>query len=93
MATDDFQTLLIQNSSPDMVPVSVKGQLAHTVYTEKGFRTPGDFITASSPGGHTMLNTVIVKFIAEEEKLPADFISSVLPIGSKEYYTVQAGLR
>ena len=93
MATDDFQTLLVQNGSPDMVPVSVKGKLAHTVYTEKGFRTPGDFITASSPGGHTMLNTVIVKFIPEEENLPADFISSVLPIGSKEYYDVQAGLR
>ena len=38
-----------------------------------------------------MLNTVVVKFIDEGEKLPADFINSMLPNGSKEYYAVQDG--
>ena len=88
---DQFQTLVI-NTASNMVSVSSQGQLVPYILTDMPFRVPADFSTASAPSGHTMNNTVPVKFITNEELLPEGFTAS-LPQGPRKFFAIQANLR
>ena len=76
----------------DKVAVSYGGQITDTVYSDVDFRTPAEFANSSAPSGHTMLNTVPVAFIKDEEKLPSWFFQNI-PQGGKEFFARQANLR
>lgn len=86
-----FQTIILQGNM-DEVAVSFGDQISDTVYSEVSFRTPAEFAKSSAPSGHTLLNTVPVSFIKDEEKLPAWFFQNI-PQGSKEFFARQANLR
>ena len=88
---EDFQTLLITGPSQEAA-VSVQGTLASVVYMDKPFRAPADFAKKTSVGGHTLLNTAPISWLAHQERLDQDFIKSV-PQGQKEFFAAQAGLR
>jgi hypothetical protein len=88
---DQFQTLVI-NPTSNMVSVSSQGQLVPYILTDMPFRVPADFATACAPSGHTMNNTVPVKFISDKELLPEGFNTS-LPQGPREFFAIQANLR
>jgi hypothetical protein len=88
---DQFQTLVI-NPASNMVSVSSQGQLVPYILMDMPFRVPADFSTACAPSGHTMNNTVPVKFISDKELLTEGFTTS-LPQGPREFFAIQANLR
>ena len=88
---EQFQTLVMNNDS-DMIAVSHLGQLVPYFLSDGTCRAPADFSTASAPAGHTLTNTVPVKFLSDEELLPQAIIDSI-PQGSREYFATQANLR
>ena len=91
MMTDQvFQTIILGDM--DKVSVSFRDQITDTVYSDIDFRTPADFCNSSAPSGHTILNTVPVAFIKDEEKLPSWYFQNIQP-GGKEYFACQANLR
>ena len=89
--TEEFQVLLLQMGT-DLVAVSRAGQLVDSVYTTMEFRAPMDYHTATSPTGHTRKNTVPISWLEEHMKLPPGLINNI-PVGTKELFANQAGLR
>ena len=92
MASDEqFQTLVLKPGS-NIVSVSSQGQLVPYILTDMPFRVPADFSMASVPSGHSMSNTVPVKFL-DDELLPDGFAATSLPQGPREFFVIQANLR
>ena len=89
-ANPAFQTIILGDM--DKISVSFRDQITNTVYADIDFRTPADLRNSSAPSGHTTMNTVPVKFIKDEEKLPSWFFQNI-PLGSKEFYACRANLR
>ena len=91
MASLEIQTIVLHSNSEE-IAVSIGGKLGDTVSSIEGLRTPAEFAAISSPSGHTLTNTVPVKFLADEERLPADFVAA-LPEGPREFFATRANLR
>ena len=87
----DFQTIIL-GKEKDIVLVSYRDRISSSICRGVPVRTPVNAEHCAEFLCHTLLSTVPVEFITEEQKLPQEFIQNI-PYGGKESFAAQVDLR